>query len=121
MGNRSVRTSRGSRAQQRNRPTGRSVGSDTCDETRIGELIEPQPNGCWLYDGEPDAYGRQTVAGQRVVAHRYVYEVLVGPIPDGHHLHHRCETKGCCNPTHLDVLTPSDHAQLHADLRRACR
>lgn len=48
-------------------------------------------------------------------AHVVVYELLVGRVPPGWHLHHKCEQKGCVNPKHLTPLTPSEHARLHWD------
>ena len=88
-------------------------------EEVIGSRVQPQPNGCWLYDGDADAYGRSSAfPGTPVSVHRFVYETLVGPIGWGYHLHHTCETPGCCNPAHLMMVTPAEHAEQHAQLRR---
>lgn len=87
--------------------------NDSNVESRIGRNITPQPNGCWLYGTDPDKYGLDRVAVGTV--HRFVYETLVGAIPDGHHLHHKCKTKACCNPAHLEPLTPAEHAAAHAE------
>lgn len=93
--------------------TGKSV------ETRIGERITPQPNGCWLFDTGPDKYGQAVLAGSQMGSvHRFVYETLVGPIPDGYHVHHLCETPGCCNPSHLEPMSPGDHRRRHAEHRK---
>lgn len=91
---------------------------DTNAETIIGSRVKPQTNGCWLFDGKPNRYGQTSVNGVHVTVHRFVYEVLVGPIPDGHHLHHTCQTPGCCNPAHLMPLTPGEHQRLHAEQKR---
>jgi hypothetical protein len=94
----------------------RSKGADRSVEARIGKRIEPQSNGCWLWvAGKSGGYG--THAAARIV-HRFVYETLVGPIPEGHVLHHECETKDCCNPAHLTPMLPGDHTSHHARLRR---
>lgn len=85
---------------------------------RIGTLIEPQANGCWIYNANPNSYGQPSEHGQTRRVHRYVYEILVGPIPADHDLHHTCETKGCCNPAHLTPLTRGDHMSEHQRLRR---
>lgn len=87
---------------------------------RIGEKIQPQPDGCWLYTGGTQAYARVqgNRQGRQMQAHRFVYEVLVGPIPDGHVLHHTCHNTRCVNPDHLQPLTRSDHMSLHAQERR---
>lgn len=75
-------------------------------------------NGCWLFDGSADDYGSVYAHGEKVPAHRFVYEVLVGPIPTGHVLHHRCLTPGCVNPRHLTPLTNVEHLALHKAMRR---
>lgn len=107
------------------RPTTVDHG-ETSIETRIGEHIKPQPNGCWFYNGIGTEYHIvYPTKGKRgdqhaVRAHRYVYETLVGPIPDGHELHHTCLNPGCCNPEHLVPLTPAAHKAEHAALRSTC-
>ena len=42
-----------------------------------------------------------------MASHRVVYELLVGLIPDGLVIDHRCEVKLCCNPDHLEAVTSS--------------
>jgi hypothetical protein len=32
-----------------------------------------------------------------------------GPIPDGHHIHHICENKGCVRPDHLEAIPEFRH------------
>lgn len=96
----------------------RSFGQKNDDniESRIGRSITPQPNGCWIFRNNPDIYG-----GTRDIAtvHRFVFETLVGPIPRGCQLHHKCVTPACCNPAHLEPLTPAQHAAAHKKLRDA--
>jgi hypothetical protein len=45
------------------------------------------------------------LAGAQRLAHRLVYEKLVGPIPDGVELDHVCRRRLCVNPAHLDPVT----------------
>lgn len=68
-------------------------------ETRYIEDVA----GCWLWTGPvtPKGYGRQ---GSRL-AHRVVYERLVGPIPKGLTLDHLCRQPGCVRPSHLEPVT----------------
>jgi hypothetical protein len=74
----------------------------------------PEPNsGCWLwvrnYGG--GRYGRLTIDGEEVGAHRFSYERAHGPIPEGSHVLHRCDTPICVNPDHLFLGTHAGNLQ----------
>lgn len=68
---------------------------------------------CWVFTGakSTNGYGRASVGGRRenggrlVQVHRAVYEVLVGPIPEGLELDHLCGNRACYNPAHLEPVT----------------
>lgn len=71
---------------------------------------------CWIWQkwtGQ-NGYGYVKRAGEQILAHRLAYEEIYGPIPAGYHVHHRCETRRCVNPDHLEPLTPRDHRRRHA-------
>lgn len=75
----------------------------------------PLTSGCVEYTGalDSDGYGRQITRGStadRAQPHVAAYELLVGPVPDGHELDHLCRNKVCCNPSHLRLLTNVDNA-----------
>jgi hypothetical protein len=75
--------------------------------TRIWDKIHPEPNsGCWLWLGfvGADGYG-QSKLGKARVAHRIVYEAMVGEIPEGLVIDHLCRTRCCVNPDHLEPVT----------------
>ena len=58
-------------------------------------------NDCWIWTGPlVNGYGRQG----RMLAHRLVYERLVGSIPDGLGLDHLCRVRSCVNPAHLEPV-----------------
>lgn len=69
------------------------------------------PNSCWNWLGALDrgGYGLITVAGHGKGAHRVVYEMFVGKIPKGLHLDHLCRNPMCCNPRHLEPVTPEEN------------
>lgn len=78
------------------------------------------PEDCWLWDGPVDAWGYARV--RDTMAHRWVYEVIIGPIPPGYQLDHICHdpdvcTEGrtcthrrCVNPFHLVAVVPRINA-----------
>jgi len=43
--------------------------------------------------------------GKTVRAHRFYYERINGPIPDGLELDHLCRVHSCVNPDHLEPVT----------------
>lgn len=95
---------------------------------RIEEKIVPEPiTGCWLWTAyrDPKGYGRlQAEGGGRVnLAHRDVYERLVGPIPEGLTLDHLCKTPSCVNPAHLEPVTGAENTRRGraGEVRRAIR
>lgn len=81
--------------------------------TRFWSKVQPCPmSGCWLWVGvlndytDARGYGRVCVGSVgRVQAHRVSYLALVGPIPEGLVLDHRCRVRCCVNPAHLEPVT----------------
>lgn len=73
--------------------------------------------GCWIWTGSTNGkgYGRVMAGSRRQYTHRLAYERWVGPIPDGHEIHHDCETKLCVNPDHLRAMTRAEHLSIHWD------
>jgi hypothetical protein len=113
---------------------------------RIISKICVREDGCWEWTGaiskpsvaNPSAggYGRvrtcvDGVAGH-VGAHRFVYETVVGPIPEGMQLDHKCcdpvrcvggntcPHRRCCNPDHLEPVTGLENQRRAARYADAC-
>lgn len=85
---------------------------------RLWDNSMPVPHsGCWVYLG-PTRCGYGIIAmptGSRsktVSAHRAAYEALVGPIPPGMTIDHKCRVRCCWNPAHLQVVTGAENTLL---------
>lgn len=76
-------------------------------EQRFQARIDKRPDGCWHWTGSlgSDGYGRLSVDGKNLLAHRLSYEFSVGPIPDGLVIDHLCRNRACVNPGHLEPVT----------------
>lgn len=68
---------------------------------------------CWLWSGGTftQGYGRFDIGSRTdgtrrsVKAHRFAYEAVRGPVPDGLVIDHLCRVRNCVNPAHLEAVT----------------
>jgi len=79
---------------------------------------------CWLWNRSvrSDGYGTYYANGKQNYAHRFAYETLVGPVPEGMQLDHLCRVRNCINPKHLEPVTQEENTRraVEANRRTAC-
>ena len=71
---------------------------------------------CWEWQGSrhgPAGYGYFKAWPDRspVRAHRFIWELLNGPIPDGFEVMHKCDNPPCVRPDHLKLGTSLNNCQ----------
>lgn len=92
--------------------------------------IGKSPDDCWLWLGPTTelGHGKITFGGRDMLAHRWIWSQLFGPIPEGAVVYPTCGVVGCVNPHHLDCdhyatscrrrgatkLLPADVAEIRA-------
>lgn len=66
---------------------------------------------CWLWIGGKNnaGYGRLSVEGRAILAHRFSWELARGPIPPDRELDHLCRTPACVSPDHLEPVPHSEN------------
>jgi len=84
------------------------------------EWIVDQATGCWNWNRyrDRDGYGSTRTDGSLLLAHRAVYERLVGPIPEGLELDHLCFNTSCVNPAHLEPVTGAENLRREQSHRK---
>lgn len=101
---------------------------------KLWRIVDKLPDGgCWLVRGNRSGkYAQMVINGKREYLHRFVYELLVGPIPEGHDIGHRCHDEAaalglcdlsgydcphhaCVNPDHLEPQTRSGNLRASAN------
>ncbi len=87
-------------------------------EVRFWLMVDKrEPTDCWPWLGSKTGYGYGSFrtgsskdgSRRHVMAHRFAYESLRGPIPESLQIDHLCRNRGCQNPAHMEPVTQREN------------
>jgi hypothetical protein len=81
------------------------------------KIYQEPTSGCWIWMGSigPHGYARKRHPKPNPTGnvygnfHKRLYEITVGPVPDGLELDHVCRVRSCVNPNHLEPVTHAEN------------
>lgn len=82
--------------------------ADNYDLEILGRIIDytiVTDSGCWQWTRStgPGGYPQLSYRGTVVRAHKKLWEILLGDVPEFIYVLHACHNKLCCNPLHLHL------------------
>ncbi len=71
------------------------------------KVNQPSLYACWTWTAGKywDGYGKFSLNGKQLRAHRVAYELTYSTIPEGLELDHLCSNRACVNPLHLEAVS----------------
>lgn len=83
----------------------------------LGHVVEGKPSPCHIWTGGDSGkgtgagrgYGRISINGKTCATHIVVYTHYYGYIPSKKQIDHLCNTRLCCNPAHLEMVTSKEN------------
>ena len=83
----------------------------------MGSMLDETPCREWMGARTTAGYGEYRPGGRRhkgvtrktVYLHRWIWEQVNGPIPEGMHVMHRCDNPACFRLDHLRLGTRADN------------
>ena len=78
-------------------------------------IIVEAETACWLWQKNINKAGyghyQPSFRGKTYRAHRLIFELVKGHIPDGLEIDHKCRVKNCVNPEHLELVTHAENCR----------
>lgn len=75
--------------------------------------LQPDGTGCLVWTGGISDFGYGIVSweNRKARVHRLLYQLQVGPIPEGMEPDHVCRNRACGNVDHLEVVTRRENVR----------
>ena len=74
---------------------------------RVVHLCEPDVCSEWPFSTDTNGAGQVWDSGETQQSHRYAWQLINGPVPEGSWVYRSCDNQSCFNPHHLFVGVPN--------------